>query len=426
MKPFNEDDLIAYHLHELSPRRARALEEALKADPSLAAESQEYALLLSSFKEGPVVDVDEEMLDRNWRELERGLPIYSRRPALSSRWLIPALTGVGVALAATTVMVTSHRHAAVPSIAAERRIRYGLKPPPIPNPSELTANPNVDQQGSNALKGSLGSQRSVAPPVLFRGERSRMIASAPNDDAPILHLIPLARVPIPTLSAPDQPLMTATPVRPLEIENWSQNPKPKQQRARTPRDHAMDITLAIGGTFIGTQGSSSNGATLSQGATRAVSANASFHQQFRPAIGYRAEVSFTHPDFVYGYRNSSNAGFQVNMERRIYEVSGTYVIQGPHRGALSTSAEAGGGLMTFLPSSNSSDTRSSVRGAGIVGVSAEFDLTKHLAVHTGYRLRVFKGPDLESDGTFSAIPVTSTTLFSNEPVMGITYRFTRK
>ncbi len=108
MKPFNETDLVAYHLNELSPRRKRALEKALREDPALATESEAYAKMLHSFKGATPLDVDEEIVDRNWNRLWSKLPRQPLRSARFHRWFIPVLTGIGLAFAATSLF---HHHA---------------------------------------------------------------------------------------------------------------------------------------------------------------------------------------------------------------------------------------------------------------------------------------------------------------------------
>jgi hypothetical protein len=108
----------------------------------------------------------------------------------------------------------------------------------------------------------------------------------------------------------------------------------------------------------------------------------------------------------------------------VYELAATYVVQGPHRGGLSTSAEAGGGVMAVLPTVPDSETSYNLRGAAVVGVAAEVALSKHLGIHLGYRAQVFKGPDFQYSGTDKSI--VGTTFLSNEPTVGITYRFHSK
>ncbi len=181
----------------------------------------------------------------------------------------------------------------------------------------------------------------------------------------------------------------------------------------------------MGGTLIGTRQASSNGTdSYFQGATHAISAVAAFHQQLRPAVGYRVTASYTRPDFQYTLRTPTTTGSTIDIDGRVYELAATYVVQGPHHGRVSTSAEAGAGVMGILPTLPSTDTSDNVRFAAVYGVVAEVGVTKHLAVHLAYRGQAFKGPDFKYTGFFG--PVSTAVLLSNEPTVGITYRFSHK
>ncbi len=74
--------------------------------------------------------------------------------------------------------------------------------------------------------------------------------------------------------------------------------------------------------------------------------------------------------------------------------------------------------MAFLPTEASTGTSYNVRGAALIGVAAEVSLTHQIAVHLPTELRPSKGPTSTTD---YAGPVVVTTLFSNEPAVGITY-----
>ncbi len=426
MKPFDENDLIAYHLQELSPRRARALEKAMQEDPSLVAESENYASILRSFKGVMPLDVDEEIVDRNWSRIWSKLPRQPLRPASFRRWLIPILAGVGLAFAATAFFVSTHHSVVTPPSGPLQRPNHEVAQS---RPSaENALSGDVLPDGAGTTPRILHLRSTYAAPLANRPvERlrpydtpSRIIHPTPDAGEPptALKFIPLARVPLPLSPTPELPPVTIAP-EPRQESNTTA--KRKHSHDTSHRDHPMDVTLAMGGMLIGTREFTNNGSTHSQGASPAVSANASFHQQLRPALGYRVAVSYSNPDFHYG----SNGGV-TNLSGRIYEVAGTYVVQGPRRGIVSTTIEGGAGLMRILPPDNGTTTdKRNLRGAAIVGVSAEFAVSRHLAVQTGYRIQVFKGPNFQPTVS-STIPILSTTLISNEPMVGITYRFSRK
>ena len=434
MKPFDDKDLIAYHLHELSPRRARALERALQTDPSLAAESEAYAATLRAFK-GAHLTVDEEVLARNWRALRPSLVAHHTRRIAPSRWHLPALAGGALAFAGTLVFITTHHrenvtpvhHAATPPRRSSmRQARDTAHSLPASESSLTSTVPIIEKRDSIQEHGRIA--RSFPLPITSgpQGSAPRKIADLPLATEAVTdpHFIPLASVPLPALPAMPLPLTT------VELAATGQAADPKslsksQRRISAHHEHPTDLTLSMGGTLIGTREVSSSGTeSHSQGATHAVSAMAAFHQQLRPAVGYRIAVSYTRPDFHYGYRGTTTTGSAQNIDSSVYELAATYVVQGPHRGALSTSAEAGAGLMGFLPTPQRTDTSYNLRGAAVIGIAADVALTKHLAVHAAYRAQVFRGPDFNYNGV--ATPVVTTTLFSNEPTIGITYRFSHK
>ncbi len=174
----------------------------------------------------------------------------------------------------------------------------------------------------------------------------------------------------------------------------------------------------MGGTLIGSSGAVTNSVNRTRGATHAVIAMALFHQQFRPAAGYQLAFSYTRPEFSYSY---GSPGY---INGRVYEAAATYVVQGPGRGRLSTSAEAGAGVMRFTPTIKEATTGDNTRVAGIFGVAANLMLSKHIGLRAAYRGQVFKGPDFQYSGI--SAPITTSTLLSNEPSLGITYRFSHR
>ncbi len=79
--------------------------------------------------------------------------------------------------------------------------------------------------------------------------------------------------------------------------------------------------------------------------------------------------------------------------------------------------------MTILPADYSSSTTTDRRVAAIGAATAEVALSKHVSAQAGYRLQVFHAPDFQVSSTAFPLPtpVAASTLFSNEPSLGITY-----
>jgi len=102
MTTFTEDDLIAYHLGELSWLRRRQLRSALEKDAALAAESEAIAETLRAFGAEPAPVVDEAMLERTWQRVRPTLEVLSPVPHRArTLWMV----GGGSALAGATAVV---------------------------------------------------------------------------------------------------------------------------------------------------------------------------------------------------------------------------------------------------------------------------------------------------------------------------------
>lgn len=161
---------------------------------------------------------------------------------------------------------------------------------------------------------------------------------------------------------------------------------------------------------------------ITQTATPAVGALASFRQQFRPWLGYRLTTTYFSPSF--NYFNG------LNIRHQIYEVSATYVAQGPHHRRLTTSVEAGASVLNFhyrddYISPTPATTYSTYRAAAVVGVGAEYAISKHWGLRAEYRALAYRPPYVANPGDTSITPTTSLT-FSSNPIVGITYRFGAK
>ena len=199
--------------------------------------------------------------------------------------------------------------------------------------------------------------------------------------------------------------------------------------------HITDVSLAIFANLTATDAStttSGSGAslitqTISQTASPAVGALASFHQQLRPWLGYRVTATYFHPSFEYnntlGITGYASAFAPNLVNTQVYEVGATYVVQGPHRHRLTTTVEAGASMLDFAPNANQSQT-TSIRPAAIVGVGAEYALTKRLSLRAGYRAQIYKGPAFSAPYTGSTFATTNT-VFSSNPILGFTYRLGR-
>jgi hypothetical protein len=102
MKKFTEDDLIAYHLGELSWWRRLVLRKALENDAALAAESEAIAETLRAFGADAAPVVDDALLERAWQKVRPSLEVLAPAPHRGrTLWMV----GAGSALAGAAAVV---------------------------------------------------------------------------------------------------------------------------------------------------------------------------------------------------------------------------------------------------------------------------------------------------------------------------------
>jgi len=104
MKTFNEEDLIAYHLGELSWLRQRQLRSALETDAGLAAESEVIAETLRAFGTEAAPVVDDALVERAWQRVRPSLEVLTPAPHRArTLWMV----GAGSALAGAMVVIAA-------------------------------------------------------------------------------------------------------------------------------------------------------------------------------------------------------------------------------------------------------------------------------------------------------------------------------
>lgn len=447
----DQDDLIAFHLHELSPPQERALHRVLRTSPTLQSESVAIATTLRAFpKHEASLPLDDAALDRHWLALRPSLPIHVP-PALAPRslfprsvfhrWALPALAGSALATTALLVSLHHYRHTLVTTVATTQTPTSTTPSIPPAAPSNAasisiapTNGPALIASTQRPWESNQTSNPSSFPPAAptqaaFANPSTNLLPTEPHLPTSPTQVSPTTTSNNTTTATSESPAFQST--------TTATSPSPTQLSKLHPptihHPHTTDLTLAIFGNLTpdrsstsGDGGSAPTG-SYTQATTPAVGALASFHQQLRPWLGYRISTAYSRPTFEYtdATPDSSSGGITVN--ERIYEFSGTYVVQGPRRRRITTSAEAGAGLLAFLPTDPNGygeGASNSVRPTGVIGVSAELALTKHWALHAGYRALLYKAPAYYSTIFGSSIPpAPSNITFSNEPVVGITYRF---
>ena len=454
VKPFDESDLIAFHLNELPAGRMRRLRRALAGSATLAAELAAVGKALDAFKDVPL-RVDDGMLDRSWAALRplmvthsaaagKAAPVASRRSPLRVRGLLAG--GLVAGTAAVTVFVLLHHGVPADRFRTDPLGRLSVTPKnaatePAPH-AALSTRPAAQGDGYYHLPSEPSAKARLSGGV-FRPD--------PQQPGSPIHLLAPARVagitsaetPLPLSSQPQMAsgpltLQPAGPAAaraglaslegppasgPTELPPSAVLETRPAGRAR--RRHVTDVMLAIGGDFILPHHSLTAGTEpQSRSESPAISALAAFHQQFRPALGYRITAAYSRPDFKYTYSSSnSGGGFYVagQIDSKIFELGGTYVIEGPHHRRLTTSADLGGALLAYVPATTNGSVRHGFTGAAVLGVSVDYALTKHLGARASYRAEILRTPGFGYSG--GSIPVTLGTTLSSQPAVGITYRF---
>lgn len=430
MRPFDESDLIAYHLHELPAKRVRELLQAFQKNPALAAESMAIATMLAEYKHHSPLDVAPNVMERNWHVVRNALPRVPVVPTPFFRWRLPVLAGVGLALAVPIFFVVHH-----PSSPEQKQVltRSDVSDTGIPTshpiPQTVTAPvdamvnapPQIPSLWDHSNRNV--SRANTPRHSITLGEPQGAVAPANSNTEPASAHPLFPETPAPSTSAETSSSLADSTTAPRQAYASSQKNTPTRSKHRHSSD--TDLTLSLGGTFIATRGTTTNGITNSEGANNTVNVIGSFHQQFRPFVGYRIAVSYTRPEFHYFRSTATSDSGEQGVKGRVYELAGTYVVRGPRREKLITYVEAGAGVMAILPPFPDTASDYNISPAGIVGVSADIPLSKHFGVHAAYRAQVFKGPDFHANPAVYPL-ANSNILISQEPSVGITYRFSQK
>ena len=432
----DQDDLIAFHLHDLPSSQERAVRRVLRTRPDLQAESIAIASTLRAFpKHEAALPLDAAVLDRNWLALRNSLPILAPTAAAPfsffPRWIFPTLAAS--ALVATAIILTLHHKqhtspsalatnhapssasAASPATTATPHFVPFADPyPPFSAPHRSSVTHRLSRIHATPPQ-LLPSAAVSSNPSATNAQPPQPNPSSPSATSPSNASIAVTQQ---SQSAPTPLTPTFTPI--IQTRGYGR-----------PRDrHTTDVTLAVIGAFTPDRSFTSLASTVTgyftQETTPSVGALASFHQQLRPWIGYRLTGAYSEPTFQDIYSTSGNSKSGNIIDEHAYEASLTYVVQGPRHHRLSTSAEVGAGVLAFRhenPKLSAVPVSNANRPTGIFGVAAEFALNQHWAIHTGYRAVLYRAPSAYPIYGSSIPPAPNNFTLSNEPVLGLTYRF---
>jgi|GEM_PF-1105045 len=117
MKSVREEELIAYHLGEMSRWQRMQLRRQLERDADLAAESEEIAATLRAFAADSVMPETEAALDRSWERVRGSLGVLDSAPRSRKAllWAGAGVVAVG-ALALAVVMQLPSKHLPQPVV----------------------------------------------------------------------------------------------------------------------------------------------------------------------------------------------------------------------------------------------------------------------------------------------------------------------
>lgn len=154
---------------------------------------------------------------------------------------------------------------------------------------------------------------------------------------------------------------------------------------------------------------------------------ATFHQQFSRYMGYNVDLGYSRFAEKYGtvdrgstvvpgyIPTNGSQSFGINM----YEVGATAVIEGPRTRRLSTSAETGVSVLTFLPTVRPSDLHLQFRPALAFGIGVNYKLNSYLSTRIAYKGLFYQNPEFRSPGTI--IGDAQFLTVTSEPTISLTY-----
>jgi hypothetical protein len=123
---FREEELIAYHLGELSWWKQKLLRRRLETDPQLAAESEEIAATLKAFSSDPEPVASAAVLDRSWQRVRSSLTVLDTPPRFQrpSVWTAAWISAIAI-ITIVALIAIPRRHAMQTPVAT---VEQGLAP----------------------------------------------------------------------------------------------------------------------------------------------------------------------------------------------------------------------------------------------------------------------------------------------------------
>ena len=161
MKRTTDEELMAYHLGELSRWRRMQMRRRLERDAELAAQSEEIAATLRAFCCDPAPVISEAVVERSWQRVRGSLGVLEA-PRRSRVWVWSAAAASIVAVLLLAVVVETHG---------------GLVGPPPP-PKTVASDSGSPKNWSQKLLAELHRGKPVAQPY---NNRPGPLTTAPVD-----------------------------------------------------------------------------------------------------------------------------------------------------------------------------------------------------------------------------------------------------
>lgn len=208
---------------------------------------------------------------------------------------------------------------------------------------------------------------------------------------------------------------------------------------------AIDVSLGIFGQFTPartpTEITPYRDGTAYDQTTQGTSTSAgflgTFHQSFRPWLGYN--VNFGYSRFSEQYSqgmyfpnpttptNPISSFSYGSIGENMYELTGAYLVQGPRARHVDTFFQLGGGVLSFLPTQDPSPYWVEFRPVMVFGTGINYRFSNHWALRGEYRGLFYKNPSFSGIRTAdSDVPTVKLYTITHEPTISLVYRFGAK
>jgi hypothetical protein len=423
MNPFRRkidpDDLIAYHLHELSPRRERSVRQALQVDPSLAAESEAIGQTLALFPaQESSAPLDSAALDSYWLKLRPSLTPYPAQETQPNGYRRLVFAGIGTAaLVATTFFVAlDHRPVATPASPAAASVASSNVPNHSPSNGPILRNTPLTHFAPNVLRRSALSL--LATPLL-------MVPSLPAQSMQIAS--PEIASSSQPLTLPNDPGASTSQPEPAQAEPGKSASLPTKTKPHLATSFSLGAAAQLTATRL-----TGDLTYPAQSLDPSAAVLGTFRQSFRPWLGYSINMGYSRTtqhnvSTAISYQQGSVALARFDIPANMYELSASYVAQKRVTPKLTGFVDVGVGMVSFLPIHRGPDAANYVpnnnralvppvtfRPAAVGGFGVDYHLTRHLGLRAEYRALVYKYADY-------GINLPKAVTVSSEPTVSLTW-----